>query len=141
MHDRCYPVPGIELAGLESFRQQSPEHLEKRSCGGGDNLETEGNTRNLEYVAVPRNQSKKYKSKGFRKLLRKAFFITDSPVVRELSVFQQNPPQNSVSVFDADLIPAKGNNRINLGPYATGGFVGHYSSRLSPTKHASPCRL
>lgn len=65
---------------------------------------------------APRNQSKKYKSKGFRKLLPEAFFITDSPVVRELSVFQQNPPQNSVSVFDADLIPAKSNNRINLGP-------------------------
>ena len=92
-------------------------------------------------VAGPRNQSKKYKSKGFRKLLPEAFFITDSPVVRELSVFQQNPLQNSVSVFDADLIPAKGNNRINLGPYATGGFVGHYSSRLSPKEHASPCRL
>jgi hypothetical protein len=49
------PCPGIELAGLESFRQQSPEHLEKRSCGKGDNLGAEWNTRNLEYVAVPRN--------------------------------------------------------------------------------------
>jgi hypothetical protein len=75
MHARCYPVPGIELGGLESFGRQSPEHLEKRSCGGVDNLETEWNTRNLEYVAVPRNHPKEHNIRASDAPFGSLFFL------------------------------------------------------------------